>query len=553
MNLTFIEPHPQRVLAAFRRGEFDQIEIIGQADEKDFFELCLRQRLLPALAEGMPTARQKIEVPLWFILAANLSLKLHLENSFYGFERVVRCGGLLSALDPALATKHLDAQTKALVLCCQGFNHKNDYDRTTPCDQDTLRKAIKDVPAQNWLDWFNGPVQKVFQQYGFFDPAGVFIGDASYVFVPDNEAYEGSARLWFDEHNHPVNYDQLTAEQRKRAHRERCYKWVSLLHLRGEAFVYAALALVPGNQHECPVLYQLVEQFVAAVGKGVMKQLLLDRGFIDGQAISHLKTDLGVDVLIPIKKNLDLWQDAWALGQGQPWQLIPPPVPSPPPVPPQRPESIRRREAKRQQTLAAQKAALPPPPPAQVVVRRELCPIKGFSSWAAATVPLHVLLLRDTYADGHQDGWALMSTADFHDPLRPKLAYERRTQIEERHRQLKCFYDLTHFHSRSLAAITAQVVLVLLTYTLRQWQLWKRQQEQLAHCGPELISQQLAIHQQWVVIYHQRAYAQMPLVTFARELAELEAQARAKALAKLRQLEQSLLCPTELRRPPKRE
>jgi hypothetical protein len=359
--------------------------------------------------------------------------------------------------------------------------------------------------------------------------------------------------MWFDEHNHPLNYDELNPEQRRRAHLERCYKWVSLLHLRGESYVYAGVALINGKRHECPVLYQLVEQFVAAVGKGVMKLLILDRGFIDGQAISHCKTDLGLDVLIPLKKNMDIWHDAWALGQSQPWQLIAQPAPAPQAAPPQRPESIRRREVKRQQTLAAQKAAQPAPPPAEVVVRRELCPIKGFTSWTAASVPLHVLLLRDTYADGHQDGWGLMSTDDFHDPLRPKLAYGWRTQIEERHRQLKCFYDLTNFHSRSLAAITAQVVLVLLTYTLRQWQLWKRQQEQLANRSPELIRQQLAIQEQWVVIYHQRAYAQMPLVTFARELAELEAAARAKALAKLRQLEQSLLCPTDLPRPPKRE
>ncbi len=33
-DLTLIEHHPRRVLEAFRRGEFDQIEIIGQADEK---------------------------------------------------------------------------------------------------------------------------------------------------------------------------------------------------------------------------------------------------------------------------------------------------------------------------------------------------------------------------------------------------------------------------------------------------------------------------------------------------------------------------------------
>jgi len=31
LNLRVIEHHPQRVLEAFRRGEFDQVDIIGQA------------------------------------------------------------------------------------------------------------------------------------------------------------------------------------------------------------------------------------------------------------------------------------------------------------------------------------------------------------------------------------------------------------------------------------------------------------------------------------------------------------------------------------------
>ena len=50
-DLEIIEHHPQRVLEAFRRGEFDQLEIIGEADEKEFFELCFREKILPVLAE----------------------------------------------------------------------------------------------------------------------------------------------------------------------------------------------------------------------------------------------------------------------------------------------------------------------------------------------------------------------------------------------------------------------------------------------------------------------------------------------------------------------
>jgi hypothetical protein len=248
--------------------------------------------MLDELAAQMPTARKKEEVPRWFVLAANLSLKLHGEHSFLAWDRVVRCGGLLSAMDPALATKHLDRAQHQVVLRCVGFNDKNEYDRQTPCDQDTLRKFVRDVPAAQWQDWFNGAVQEVFQRHGFFDPSGVFIGDGSYLFVPDNPAYEGSAVLWFDEHNHPVEYENLTVEQRQKAHRERCYKLVSLLHRRGPS-VYVAAAVVPGHMHELPILYQLVEVFVQRVGTGVMKKLILDRGFIDGARMAVLQDGPG--------------------------------------------------------------------------------------------------------------------------------------------------------------------------------------------------------------------------------------------------------------------
>lgn len=548
MNLELVEPHPRRVLEAFRRGEFDDLEVLGQADEKAFFELCFREQLLDALGAAMPTARKKEEVPRWFVLTANLTLKLHGEHAFHALERVVRCGGLLSALDPAIASKHLDPQRREVVLQCVGFNDKNVYDRQAPCDQDMVRKYVRDVPAPQWQDWFNGPVQEVFQRYGFFDPEGVFIGDGSYLFVPDNPAYEGSVVLWFDAHNHPVDYEKLTPAQRTKVHRERCYKLVSLLHLRGGNYVYAAVAVVPGHRHELPVLYQLVEAFVRQVGPGVMKKLILDRGFIDGGRIAYCKTVLGVEVLIPLKKNMDLWQDAWTLAQHLPWQewILPGPPPSPPV---KRPEVIQRRERHRQKTLAQRKAQAPPPSPATLITARQLCPIKGFQ-WAEARVPLHVVVMRETYADGHQEGWALLTTEDFADPQQPPRDYRRRTAIEERHRQLKCFHDLTDFHSRSFNLVTAQVVFVLLSYTLRQWQLWKTHQEPLAGLHPDQIQRRLNLQRHFIVIYLAHAYLQLPLVTFTREVLELEPAARERALKTIRRLEQSFLCPVENLRPP---
>ena len=60
----------------------------------------------------------------------------------------------------------------------------------------------------------------------------------------------------------------------------------------------------------------------------------------------------------------------------------------------------------------------------------------------------------------------------------------------------------------------------------------------------------LNLRKEYIVIYHQNAYTQMPLVTFTREVLELEGEARTKALAKIRQLEQTLLSPLEKLRPP---
>jgi len=58
---------------------------------------------------------------------------------------------------------------------------------------------------------------------------------------------------------------------------------------------------------------------------------------------------------------------------------------------------------------------------------------------------------------------------------------------------------------------------------------------------PGSLVQQLNRRQQWVVIYLGYAYTQMPLVTFTREVIQLEAPARDKALKKIQALEQNLL------------
>jgi len=102
----------------------------------------------------------------------------------------------------------------------------------------------------------------------------------------------------------------------------------------------------------------LVDGFVKAVDRGWMKILMVDRGLIDGPNIGRLKRDYRVDTVVPLKKNMNAYQDMLGLTRLKdfPWE------PYQPPSATRRDQTDRpkhptlvKRELKRQQTLAKKK------------------------------------------------------------------------------------------------------------------------------------------------------------------------------------------------------
>jgi hypothetical protein len=75
--------------------------------------------------------------------------------------------------------------------------------------------------------------------------------------------------------------------------------------------LYAGARVLRWEGHEVKTMTPLVDRFVEAVGRGVMKTLLVDRGFIDGESIRRIKEKHGVDVVVPLKSNMDITEDAW--------------------------------------------------------------------------------------------------------------------------------------------------------------------------------------------------------------------------------------------------
>lgn len=557
MDLVIFEENKPFVLQALGNGDFDYIESASEVFETDFFRFIKAKAILNKLAESYPTPRKKEDVPLWLYVSSNLSMRLHGVHSFNAYPLVVRSGGMLTAFGPRVGRKVIHPDTGDVTLTCEGFNQKNLYDRETPCDQDFLRKVAKDTDAEVLMSWFGNEVQKVFGSSGVFDREGIFLGDASYLFVPDNPHYEGSVKLLFDEHNHPVSLeecDKMTDEQRTRCQWRRCYKMVTLLHTNRKLdfFLFTGVKVVSGKSNECPVLYGLVKQLVEAVGKGVMKRLILDRGFLDGKAISLCKKEYGIDVLIPVRRNMDIYEDAMALFQLPEieWVCCKEPAEEVKEPPRLRPTVITQREKRRQETLKRLKQEKPAPLPEEILVKREAAAIGEFRTWSSCTVPLSVVANREHYADGHEEVWLLIDTKEVQDPTKSSQEYHLRIAAEERYRQLKCFSDLTNFTSRAFSLVVNQVVFIMLAYNLLQIYLLLQGRKELNKKTLPRIRQQLLPSANHIIVYWQNYYGLFDPLAFTEIIATLGDQARKKTVEKCQRLHRELIGALRNTRPP---
>ena len=144
---------------------------------------------------------------------------------------------------------------------------------------------------------------------------GIFLLDTTLVTLPDNTNYEKAKYLPLDSNKNYVNVDKLTQEEAKKFKYTLCYKRVNLLHISEakDYFIFLGTKVAGGRAHDKPLGKNLIDDFVANMGKGKIKKLIADRAFLDGPMISCFKTKYGIDMLIPLKKNMDAYLDAKGL------------------------------------------------------------------------------------------------------------------------------------------------------------------------------------------------------------------------------------------------
>jgi hypothetical protein len=93
--------------------------------------------------------------------------------------------------------------------------------------------------------------------------------------------------------------------------------------------------------------------------------------------------------------------------------------------------------------------------------------------------PLTGLYSKECYADGHENDWSLAATDFRWTAVEVRDVYALRTNIEERHRHVKFFWDLMRFHSTAWNLMVSDTVFVSLTYSLLQLHMLVHAHEEL--------------------------------------------------------------------------
>lgn len=546
------EEDRQLVLEKLEAGFIDHVEVVSRVHETKFFEHFLGSRDLQRLAEAYPTPRRREQVPLWLYLSSQLTLRLHGATGYASLPYVLHCGGLRDALEEGQIQHRIHPETGRGYVEYAGYNDKNDYARVTPCDQDYVRKLARDTEPEALQAWYNHDVAKYYHSTGAFDPEGIFMLDGSYLFVPlDNEHYEHSKVALFDEHNHIVSREEekdLTPAQRKLCRLRRYYRMVGLTHTnrKAEFLLYAGARLLLSGG-EVDELLPMVQTFVENVGRGVIKTLIVDRGFIDGASIGAIKKDHEVDVLVPLKKGMDITNDAWKLAEvdPSPWLEWQAPPHAPPPEPPQRPEHIRRAEKKRQKTVARKKKEAGIQPPVRLL-RVKFKVVRRMNLWRTCPVPLDVVLMREEFSDGTTAEWGLMTTREVGNALDIRELYALRARCEEGWRQTKCYWEMTGFRSTAWPLVVSHIVCVLLAFTLLQIFLLKTDRGELATMTKKRLLAELLPDGEKVAVYWGNRVGYFRVIEYSQILLNLTEGPRRRLAGTMRRLGKQQLQPPSL-------
>ena len=180
--------------------------------------------------------------------------------------------------------------------CCRG-----NEDKQKPMHENTLADAVEKLSTEEVEYILNEAVKRLAARGVFKQGSGHFALDSTD--LETTRHYTGAGKK------------KVTVRKRTRQG-----KWVEVVeykygfklvaiydvHLR----LIVAAKVAPINRHDSNFTLALLKQAIDNVGRDVIRVLLMDRGFLDGEDLWTIKHVYGVDFVVPAKDNMQVTADA---------------------------------------------------------------------------------------------------------------------------------------------------------------------------------------------------------------------------------------------------
>jgi len=267
----------------------------------------------------------------------------------------------------------------------------------------------------------------------------------------------------------------------------RGYKLSTLRGITGDIGILEEVKLGSIKQHDLELSREMVLKSKVLKSGDI---LINDRGFISRELLNQLKRERGVDTYIPLKKNMEAYEQAVSVAKEQnKWQVHP----------------NKKRKG------------------------QEIAFVESLGChWRSAEPEKDVEINACVVHDTKKDEYFVFITTDLEKTAKQIIiTYELRPEIEEDYRQIKDFWQIEDFKSTKYNFIAFHVVMVLIGYLF--FQLYKSMEEGRKYAGktlPVAIKKYVENGPKSVIIYSGQYFAIFGFLEFIQLYASCGAEVR---------------------------
>ncbi len=421
----YLKHRQKEVLEAYDRGDITDVTSGDGGPIEELVSHFLRNGFLKSALRLFPDPRKNYEVPMECLLLAPILQRLNDKHSLLLAPYLLNSGSLITELgyNPQILQ--------------EGFNQRNKYERKTAFHGETLKHVLNAVDSEGMMSWWNEGLFASWQEQAKLSVGeeGVtrkFILDGMKIEVPAHlkHKYVGAGTVKNDDgtysHGYKVVWMQQVLIPKKRkpkkilSEKER-EKEARLQKPRG---ILVGLRIGPIEEHDQSLGKWLLQEFPFEA----KDELIFDRGFIDGNWFDELHEKKGIEIFVPIRRNMKITKEAVLKAQEHPEEWKPHPT----------------RKDQWIQTLHPD----------------------DLKSWSECQSLKSGVMVRWKDKEGVFDEVVFVSTKENLSPEEILATYDLRSRIEETHRQLKIFQGIETLPSKKWEQVIFGILMGIMAFNL---------------------------------------------------------------------------------------